>query len=92
MGFWSDIAEAGLGITIGVTSLVCPPLGASIAITSTVVGGTTAFVGHVRGDEEMKEAGMILFKPGVSTVVGAGVAVKTVPHKSCSLPLTFCKK
>ncbi|RHZ35669.1 hypothetical protein [endosymbiont GvMRE of Glomus versiforme] len=91
MGFWSDIAEIGIGITIVTTSLVCPPAGFAMAASTTLVGGTVAVVGKATDDEELEEVGMTLFKPGATSLVTAGTGLKA-PRTKCSLPLTFCKK
>ncbi len=62
--------KVGIGVGLVITTIFCPPLGASMAASGVLTGGTFALAGELSGNEEMAEAGRIVAEP--SALVSAG--------------------
>ena len=66
-------AKVGIGAGLVITTIFCPPLGATMAASGVLTGGAFSLAGELTGSEEMTEAGRIVAE--TSSLVCAGQQV-----------------
>jgi len=76
---------AGLGTTavLGITTLLCPPVGIVGAVAAGVGGAAVTTKGLIEGDAEEAMDGLAFVGPALGQVLGNAGGKKTVCHKHC---------
>jgi hypothetical protein len=66
------LTNIGATAALGITTFFCPPLGAAMAISSTVVGGASAAIGAATDDNVVRDIGLAYLGAGVGAWAGGG--------------------
>lgn len=74
--------KAVVGAALAITTILNPPLGIAMTISSGAVGGTAAAAGAINDDDELKEVGMLFFVSALENAageVGNCIGAKVIP-------------
>lgn len=87
------VVKIGIGTTLTVTSILCPPIGLIAAGATTVTGVGMTITGAITEDQELVDVGLVFFEPGAGVLLGniAGtksaegktIVKKVICHKHC---------